>query len=323
MKITKFFYLFLLVYILAALLFWGFSLQKLNSSLYQHELASLNEHIDSTLQPQLYNAEFNKISKESQNRNSQYLGEGISFILVILIGAVVVYSSMKSNMQLSKRQSNFMLSITHELKSPIAAVKLNLETIRRRKLDETTQNMLVDKCINETNRLNDLCNNLLLASQMENKRFAPSIEVINLKPILDDSVKLFIQRSKHDIQNQTQDVYINGDPFLISMIINNLLENAIKYTLPGTAVLLTSKTEDDQVIISVSDQGGGIPDGEKEKIFKKFYRIGNENARTNKGTGLGLYLVSQIVKLNNGNISVRDNNPFGTIFEIAFPSAHP
>src|SRR5690606_34199629 len=129
---------------------------------------------------------FNKITKDANNRNSQYLGEGVSFILVIIIGAIVVYSSMKSNMQLSKRQSNFMLSITHELKSPIAAVKLNLETIRRRKLDESTQNMLIDKCINETNRLNDLCNNLLLASQMESNHFAPSFEIINLKPILDD-----------------------------------------------------------------------------------------------------------------------------------------
>lgn len=323
MRITKFFYIFLLLYILAALIFWGFSLQRLNSKLYSHEVNSLIEHIDSVQQPQLYKTAFNKITKDANNRNSQYLGEGVSFILVIIIGAIVVYSSMKSNMQLSKRQSNFMLSITHELKSPIAAVKLNLETIRRRKLDESTQNMLIDKCINETNRLNDLCNNLLLASQMESKHFAPSFEIINLKPILDDSTQLIIQRSKHDIQNLTQDVYINGDPFLISMIINNLLENAVKYTLPGTEIIISSKLEDDQVIITIADQGGGIPDDEKTKIFKKFYRIGNENARTSKGTGLGLFLVSQIVKINNGNISVRDNIPFGTIFEIVFPAAQP
>ncbi len=321
MKVTNFFYFFLFIYIVAALLFWGFSLQKLNSQLFNHEVIALHEHIDSLQQPQLFKKELDTITLAERNRNSQYLVEGLSFILVIFIGAAIVYTSMRSNMQLNNRQSNFMLSITHELKSPIAAVKLNLETIKRRKLDEDTQVMLIDRCINETNRLNDLCNNLLLASQMESKHFKPSSETVDVAPILEESAKIFMQRSKHDITLEVKNVLINADPFLLRIIINNLLENAIKYTLPGTKIHITSQQDDDQATFTVEDQGGGIPDEEKKKIFKKFYRVGNENARTTKGTGLGLYLVSQIVQINNGDISVRDNEPFGTIFEVNFPIA--
>lgn len=319
LKISKFIYILMLSYIIAALLFWGFSLQKLNKKIYEYEVISLNEHIDKKISPDLYKKELDRITKAKQSRNNQYLGEGFSFIVVIIFAAIIVYHSIKNNLLFSKRQTNFMLSITHELKSPISAVKLNLETLQRRKLDEETQAMLVQRCINETNRLNDLCNNLLLASQMESKHFQASLEVIDLEPIVQDSVQLYLQRTKHDIYDETEPALIKADPFLIKLAINNLLENATKYSLPGTRIDVNLKSNEDQIIISVADEGGGIPDEEKENIFKKFYRVGSENSRKTKGTGLGLYLVSQIVDLNKGSIIVRDNKPLGTIFEITLP----
>lgn len=321
MKIPKIIYFLMLGYIIAALLFWGFSLQKLNKKIYEYEVVSLNEHIDKRISPDLYKKELDRITKSKQTRNNQYLGEGLSFIVVIIFAAVIVYHSMKNNIQFSKRQTNFMLSITHELKSPIAAVKLNLETLQRRKLDEETQAMLIQRSINETNRLNDLCNNLLLASQMESKHFQASLEVIDLEPIVQDSVQLYLQRTKHEIYDETEPAMIKTDPFLIKLAINNLLENATKYSLPGTRIDVSLKTNDDQVIITVADEGGGIADEEKANIFKKFYRVGSENSRQTKGTGLGLYLVSQIVDVNKGSIVVKDNDPLGTIFEITLPKA--
>lgn len=311
----------MLGYIIAALLFWGFSLQRLNKKIYEYEVVSLNEHIDQRISPDLYKKELDRITKSKQTRNNQYLGEGLSFIVVIIFAAVIVYHSMKNNIQFSKRQTNFMLSITHELKSPIAAVKLNLETLQRRKLDEETQAMIIQRSINETNRLNDLCNNLLLASQMESKHFQASLEVIDLEPIVQDSVQLYLQRSKHEIYDETESAMIKTDPFLIKLAINNLLENATKYSLPGTRIDVTLKANEDHVMISVADEGGGIADEEKANIFKKFYRVGSENSRKTKGTGLGLYLVSQIVDVNKGSIVVKDNEPLGTIFEITLPKA--
>lgn len=321
MKVTKLIYIFLLIYIIAALFVWGLSLHQQNNRLYHYENVSLIEHRDTFRSEEVFKKEQDKVYDRFISRNTQYLGEGLFFCLVILIAAVMVYRSMQNNFRLSDRQNNFMLSITHELKSPIAAVKLNLETIQRRKLDEDTQVMLIERCINETNRLNDLCNNLLLASQMESKHFAVSMEEIDLYPILEDSAKIFMQRSRHQIHTELEHAMVQADPFLVKLIINNLLENAVKYTLPGTRISVTLKEEDEQVIFAVIDEGGGIADEEKEKIFEKFYRVGNENSRKTKGTGLGLYLVSQIVHLNKGSISVRDNLPLGSIFEVTFPKA--
>lgn len=322
MKLVKTIYIFLLLYMIASLTFWGLSLQKQNKIIYEYELISLEEHKGNLINENAYNKKKQAIDSKFTSRNMQFLGEGIFFIIVILIAAITVYTALKNNIQLSNRQSNFMLSITHELKSPIAAVKLNLETIRRRKLEEDTQKMLVDRCINETDRLNDLCNNLLLASQMESKHFTSTEEIIALKPIIEDSARMFQNRSKHQIDCELEDIEINADPFLIKLAINNLLENAIKYSLPGTKVTLALHEYEDSIIFSVADEGGGVPNNEKEKIFKKFYRMGNENARKTKGTGLGLFLTAQIVKLNKGTISVRDNEPLGSIFEINFPKTN-
>jgi len=306
----------------ASLTFWGLSLQKQNKIIHEYELTSLEEHKNNFINEDAYKKKKQAIDQKFSTRNMQFLGEGIFFIIVILIAATIVYRAIKTNLQLSNRQSNFMLSITHELKSPIAAVKLNLETIRRRKLEEDTQNMIVDRCINETDRLNDLCNNLLLASQMESKHFTSTQEIIALKPIIEDSAKTFSNRSKHQITIELEDTNINADPFLIKLAINNLLENAIKYSLPGTEVTIKLEEQEDSVILSIADEGGGIPNEEKEKIFKKFYRVGNENSRKTKGTGLGLFLTAQIVQLNKGTISVRDNEPLGSIFEINFPKTN-
>ncbi len=319
MKLTKIIYVFLLVYIIIALLFWGLSLQLQNKEIYHFETAAVKEHKDTFQTAEAYQVALNKVHDKFTTRNTQYLAEGIFFCMVILVAAIIVYKSIVNNLRFTDQQNNFMLSITHELKSPIAAVKLNLETIQRRKLDADTQTMLVERCINETNRLNDLCNNLLLASQMESKHFVPTAELTPLKPIVEDSIKVFSQRSKNQIKSTLTDASINADPFLLKIIINNLLENAIKYTLPGTNITISLKEEDEHVLLAFIDEGGGIPDDEKAKIFNKFYRVGNENTRKNKGTGLGLYLVSQIVQHLKGTISVRDNHPFGSIFELSFP----
>src|SRR5690606_12861990 len=125
MKVIKIIYIFLLIYIVAALFFWGLSLQQQNHKIYQYEQASLIEHRDTFNSEDTYKKAAENIHERYINRNFQFLGEGLFFCLVILIAAVMVYRSIQNNLRLSDRQNNFMLSITQELKSPIAAVKLN------------------------------------------------------------------------------------------------------------------------------------------------------------------------------------------------------
>src|SRR5690606_22372514 len=154
-------FLLLLAYVIAALLFWGFSLHRHSEQIYRLQELHLKSVVDSFAHPDEFHREMEKLEQTRATRKKQYLGEGFTFLLVIFIGAAVVYSSFRRSIRLSRQQTNFMLSVTHELKSPIAAIKLNLQTLQRHQLDKEKKTLLIQQCIKEANRLNDLCNNML------------------------------------------------------------------------------------------------------------------------------------------------------------------
>lgn len=310
----------LFLYVVAALIFWGISLQQKSQTIYELEYENLTHTIDSVKQADVYYSTLKEIENKRNTRTKQYLGEGSTFLLVIIIGAAVVYTSFRRSVRLSRQQNNFMLSVTHELKSPIAAMKLNLQTMARHKLDEDKKTLLVDRCITESNRLNDLCNNMLLASQIEGRQYKPSKESFSITTLVEDSLKDYTGSYPGRFKiNEMPDLYMNGDKTLIQMAVNNLLENAIKYTPADKPIVVSIADKNDMAILSVADNGPGVPDGEKSKVFNKFYRIGNEETRKAKGTGLGLYLTAKIVKQHKGKIVIKDNPPQGAIFEMSFP----
>lgn len=322
MRIISILYSLLLVYIITAILFWASTLNKQNELIVKNEIEALNNKLNNVTHPAEFRDAYNAIKERENSRKRQYLGEGAAFLAIILIGAGVVYTSIRSSHLLSQQQSNFMLSVTHELKSPIAAVKLNLQTMAKRKLDEATQMQLIQRSINEANRLDDLCNNLLLASQMESRHFKFEEGRINLSIVAEESLQAYEPRSKNVfISKIEEDCFVNGDRLLWKLAINNLLENAVKYSPAESTITLEITKQEDDLLLSVADEGFGISDDEKSKVFKKFYRVGNENSRKTKGTGLGLYLTSKIIEQYKGSISVRDNAPVGTVFEIEVVSA--
>lgn len=320
MRFISIIYFLLLAYIVAAIAFWGQTLDHQSEMIYESEIKTLNEHVDSVNQYEEYRAQKAEINNRLNGRKRQYSGEGAAFLLVIFIGAGIVYSTIRSRNKLAQQQSNFILSITHELKSPIAAVKLNLQTLARRKLDESIQETLINRSVIEADRLNDLCNNLLLASRMEDRHFQPAAERINLSNLTREVVEVMESRKKETfIISLDEDCFSFGDALLWKLSISNLLENAVKYGSSEHPIEISLIRQEDQLLLSVKDQGQGIADEEKAKIFKKFYRVGNENSRKTKGTGLGLYLTAKIIHQFKGSISVRDNEPKGSIFEISVP----
>jgi hypothetical protein len=114
-------------------------------------------------------------------------------------------------------------------------------------------------------------------------------------------------------------VVLNGEEFLIRLVINNLIENAVKYTSPEMPISVSLEDLEHRAVIKVADLGSGIPDEEKQKVFEKFYRVGDESKRKTKGTGLGLYLSTKIVKDHKGSITVENNHPVGTVFKVTLP----
>ncbi len=270
-----------------------------------------------------YQARFTEIKALEKRKTAQYLGEGFTFFMLIIAGAIFVFRAVRRELRISRQQQNFMIAITHELKTPIAVAKLNLETMQKRKLDEQQQQRLIQTTLEETNRLNALCNNMLLSSQMEAGGYSITNEETNISELISNCVQDFIRRyPQHKIETAIMpDIFISGDRLLLQMLANNLLDNAIKYGAKESPVTVLLSEKNDKIFFSVKDQGKGIAAEEKEKIFSKFYRVGNAATKAAKGTGLGLYLCKKIAERHNANISMTDNAPSGAIFTVILNSS--
>jgi K+-sensing histidine kinase KdpD len=312
-----FIYWFLLAYIVAALVWWFIALNQQNEQATIFKLQQLKTDI-----PQ-YTEQVYKIEQGEKRKAAQYVGEGVTFFLLIMAGAVFVFRAVRKQLKFSQEQQNFMMALTHELKTPIAVAKLNLETLQKRKLEEPQQQRLIQNTLQEANRLNSLCNNMLLSSQIESSGFQISKEELNFSEIVKGCVQDFITRYPHrNIKTIVQDeIFTNADQLLLQMAVNNLIDNAIKYSSKETAIAILVTAEKNKIILQVKDEGKGISNEEKQKIFKKFYRIGNIATKAAKGTGLGLYLTKKIIQQHIGNISVTDNFPAGSIFTITLHSS--
>ncbi|MDB5198856.1 MAG: two-component sensor histidine kinase [Chitinophagaceae bacterium] len=305
-------YWFLLTYIIAALVWWFIALSQQNKMMTDYKLGELNTA------EQGYQKQVNKINEEKRRKTGQYIGEGVTFFLLIVVGAVVVFRAVRRQFKQSQQQQNFMMAITHELKTPIAIAKLNLETLQKHKLPEEQQQQLISNTLQEAGRLNTLCNNLLLASKIESGDYEITTEKIDVGELVTESVNDFTMRfPKRNIDlNVSPGIYLTGDRLLLQMAVNNLIDNAIKYSGKEEKVEVSVKKENDEVRLLIKDEGKGIPDDEKNKVFIKFYRVGNLHTKEAKGTGLGLYLTKKIVEQHNGHILLADNEPRGSIFEV-------
>ena len=313
-------YWMLLLYIMSALVWWFISLNRQNTSMRNFAISNLRSRIDSTAIPAQYRAESEKIEKKYRTNKAKYIGEGSIFFLLLLFGAAFVYRSVRRQFRLQLQQQNFMMAVTHELKTPISVARLNLETLQKYNLDPEKQKKLIRTTLDETERLNFLTNNILVSSQLESKEYESSKEELDLSDLLKDRIQNFRNRFPERKFNETieADAAIKGDPLLLQILINNLLENAIKYSSKETIVTATLKKIRSGIELHVIDEGPGIPDKEREKIFNKFYRIGDEATRKKQGTGLGLYLCRKIASDHNADISVTNNETGGSNFTVIF-----
>lgn len=311
LRIIYIFYWFLLFYILAALTFWYVALKKQNTDIYQYRMEMISANGAAHIKME------KKIENERERKILQYDGEGITFLLLLIAGAILIFRLVRRQLLTSHQQQNFMMAITHELKTPIAVTKLNLETMQIRKLDSSQQKKLIQSTIEEANRLNSLCNNMLLMSQIDAGGYTLAREKFDLATLTSDCAEDFITRfPDRKIESEVKDeIMITGDKLLLQLAINNLLENAIKYSGKDDVVLIKVFQKHRRVILQVIDEGKGISVKEKERIFEKYFR----GAQTQtKGTGLGLYLTKEIAKQHHGNINMTNNVPKGCVFEIKF-----
>jgi K+-sensing histidine kinase KdpD len=310
-------YWIMLLYIIAALVWWYLSLQQQNNAMYRFKKSEVSIQQISILQKQ---EQLQKIEIEKQKNSVKYISEGCFFLLLIIIGAVFIYRSVRRQFQLQLQQQNFVMAITHELKTPLAITKLNLETLKRYNLDEEKQKKMLDISLQETMRLDTLINNVLISAQLDTDAYKPAKDELDFSDLATDVLKNFQNRypDRKIISEIEQNTELNGDAILLNLLISNLLENANKYAPQFSAIKISISKINSGVQLNVVDEGKGIDNEHKHRVFEKFYRIGNEQTRNTKGTGLGLYICKKIAEVHNATIKITDNKPQGSNFEVRF-----
>jgi signal transduction histidine kinase len=226
-------------------------------------------------------------------------------------------NSLERIINLNKQQKNFMLSVSHELKTPVTALQLSLQTLEKRTLTDEQKNALIHKASLGVERLSRLIENLLMAVKIEKKSFDTSFKPVNVNALLEEVITTYQTIKPFDGQISSQidpEMMVWGDETGLKIVCHNLIDNAIKYS--KTPVYIAIKGQ--QKTLTFSDYGIGVPKEERNKIFRPFYRIGDEHIRKTTGTGMGLYLVKNILKLHKAHIRVLPNTPNGSTFEIIF-----
>jgi signal transduction histidine kinase len=306
---------------LLALIWWSVLLTRYNRAAYETQVKLHNHKKEMHNTPSSGDNDLTVIEKQYKRSKYMIIGEGLVFGLSLIIGMWFIQKAHLKEIENTRKQKNFLLSVTHELKSPVASIRLIAETIMQRSLPHEKIVSLNEGIMKESVRLENLINNLLLASRINNE-YQYNFEWCDL-PELIEEVKNHIQRSHPDtglrIHGRQKDFFILADREAMISVINNLIENAVKYSPHPAQVDISYDTKKNQCILEIADQGSGIPDQEKSKIFQQFYRVGNEETRQTKGTGLGLYITEKIILAHKGKITVSDNHPKGTIFTVTLP----
>ena len=261
-----------------------------------------------------------KIDELKQERYQQrniWLYQSVLLLFLVGVGIYGVFSSIEKIYKLNKQQNNFLLSVTHEFKTPIAAIRLMLQTSKHPKINEDKRSELIDNSIQSTHRLEELAENMLTAMQIESNAYQYNLLTVDYSILINKVIDN--QQIKGDITAHIEpNIKVKGDDFILRMVINNLIENAFKYS-NNQPIVVSLETDAKWKKLSIKDQGIGLKKEDFKHIFKKFYRVQDEETRISKGTGLGLFIVKQAVERHSGNVFVRANNDKGVTFTILLP----
>lgn len=289
------------VYMLVALIWWAILLQSQNEQIQELMINT--------------GGEYNFAAK-----SRMIIGEATVFGLALVIGMWLIYRSYRSQMESERNKSNFLLSVTHELRSPITGISLNLETLKKTTQLTGTSEKSLQYAQVETERLKVLINNLLNTSTHRFNKESTTLDrqSIDLDQIIDQINKSHYPSTALTLRStgNPKEVIANRDSFIT--MYRNLIDNAIKYSKEKEKISIDLAYHKNDVSIAIKDSAPQIPEKDFENIFKMFHRLDDENVRESKGLGLGLYLVDQEIKTHNGSVEV-SHHKAGNCFTLRLP----
>ncbi|HLO53836.1 MAG TPA: HAMP domain-containing sensor histidine kinase [Saprospiraceae bacterium] len=314
-----------MVYMLMALIWWTVLLLKNNTSLYESKLELLQESQNRIFEVKDFDIkttpEYETITSNFERNKKMILGEGMVFGISLILGLWFIQNAYIKEVENTGKQKNFLLSVTHELRSPIASINLITQTLLKRKLPPEKTIDLHESILSESTRLEKLINNLLLTTRINNS-YTYNFESINVHDAIHEVIKnTHFQCPEVNIHTHlpNPDLNIMADKEAFISIINNMVENGIKYSAKPAKIDIKVHENQKNIMIELADEGIGIPENEKSKVTGQFYRVGSEETRETKGTGLGLYIVDKITKAHNGFMEIQNNAPKGSKFIITLP----
>jgi signal transduction histidine kinase len=264
------------------------------------------------------------------------LGVGVALLVLVLVGVIIYLALTVKAIALSQRQSNFIDSVTHELKSPLASLKLYLQTLTRRPVPPSQQADFHRFMLQDVERLDTLIDHLLDAAKTLQRRSRPGTDATAIGPVLLQAREAVVQRYGVAPESvrlagaaPVEAAADDGGPRAVGreadleIVFRNLIDNAVKYSLPDPRVEVeVEETPRGRVLVRVTDNGPGIPPAERQNVFRRFVRLGSELERSTPGTGLGLFLVHAIVRQLRGRVVAKGRLPDrGTIMEVELPAA--
>ncbi len=249
---------------------------------------------------------------------------GLVLLICVLVGMYFVFIYLARQININRLYDSFIANFTHELKSPLASLQLYLETFRKRKVPEEKRKAFLDMMMKDIQRLKDLIDSILNISQIEQKKMAYQFRIHTA----DVLVKELVNRSREQFNLPREAITVSGsapcrwkaDREAMTLVFNNLIDNAMKYTPGEFTLTIQMMCTGKQFILKFVDRGIGIKTEDQKHIFEKFFRITNSHVPNIRGTGLGLYLVREIVKDHGGSISVHSAGlNKGSTFILEFP----
>ena len=268
----------------------------------------------------------------SQNVNGEYISLRVRFALIrresgFISGLVAVLHDTTEQEKEERERRLFVSNVSHELRTPLTSVKSYLEALDEGALYEPVAPDFIKVSLNETNRMMRMVTDLLHLSRIDNATSHLDVELINFTAFITFILNRFDKMRSQDQEKKYElvrdypitSVWIEIDTDKMTQVIDNILNNAIKYSPDGGKITVTMKTTDDQMILSISDQGLGIPKEDLPKIFDRFYRVDKARSRAQGGTGLGLAIAKEIIKQHNGFIWAKSEYGKGSTFTIVLP----